>query len=196
MLFSTDMVQALIAGRKTQTRRILKVKGCKPFVPDNSWDLETIKQWNKDYHPYGKPGDLIWVRETFKKAPEECTWKRFSYKADYNSHLAELGKWKPNIHMPKVAARIWLQVESVGVERLQVITEVDAIAEGVSRYPRSPIYGYLNYMHPETYTLTALSSFETLWLSINGLDSWDANPWVWVVKFKVVSTSGREGVSI
>ena len=206
MLFSTPMVQALIDGRKTVTRRILKVKGCKPFVPDNNWSLEEIMRWNKDYHPYGQKGDLIWVRETWAPALSD-----YAYKADYsNATLNEprnKGLWKPSIHMPKAACRIWLLNEGVTVERLQDITRQDCINEGIAyvqtnheKWGNIP-GSYFDYER-ETYAplpsgkISPSMSFMSLWRSINGAESWEANPWVWVVRLKVVSTTGRDAVKL
>jgi len=97
--------------------------------------------------------------------------------------------------MPKAAARIWLQVEEIRVERLQDITEESAIAEGIIDYEDGT---YKNYFTQKGLReqdgvdcILAKGSFQSLWCSINGLESWDANPWVWVVKFKVLSTTGK-----
>jgi hypothetical protein len=121
--------------------------------------------------------------------------KHFLYKAN-TVHQAM--KWKPSIHMPKAAARIWLQVESIAVERLRDITEEDAIAEGVN-LAEGLIKGEMlwkDYEHDLNNLSNPKSSFKTLWRSINGAESWEANPWVWVVRFKVVSTTGREAVQL
>ena len=196
ILFSTAMVQAILEGRKTQTRRILKVKGCKPFAPDNSWTYEDIMRWNKDYHPYGQPGDVLWVREKFAPPSGNQKDDAYMYAADYLLTAVKHAKglWKPSIHMPKKACRIFLKVISVRVERLQDISEQDAIAEGVKLHHRGK--HYLNY-DDEHYKVTqfiynldtAVESYKSLWRLINGRDSWnkstwDNNPWVWVVEFE------------
>lgn len=187
--------------------------------------------------PYGQPGDLLWVRETFfdtrpfKQAPLFQNGNDFYYKAD-GSFIGD-HKWKPSIHMPKVAARIWLQVEEIRVERLNEISEEDAIAEGVSFITRTSGICYMDYNIIEyVYPITAKQSFKSLFLSINKKPSpnrergnygnilsytaiaWDQedfnenwakykgiyrnktlkvniNPWVWVVKYKVLSTTGK-----
>jgi hypothetical protein len=211
MLYSTPMVQALLDGRKTQTRRVVKPQPTKEFICgydihqsftgkpsvqlfefyDTNTDSDTSQRWPTDDKgikcPYGKPGDLIWVRETWMHSDDldEPYWYKASFEQDYSEEKRKrmVGLWKPSIHMPKAAARIWLQIESVSVERLQDITEEDAVAEGVETLGLYP-----------GYDVSSRGKFEGLWYSINGPDAWDANPWVWVIKFKVVSTTGREHV--
>lgn len=165
------MVQAILAGRKTQTRRILKQQDIR---------IHSIEGWPASSTgevkcPYGQVGDVLWVRETWDFGYP------YAYKAD---GALPITKWRPSIHMPKAACRLFLRITNVRVERLQDISEEDAIAEGVSRYPKSPIYGYKNYLHEDMYCLTAVDSFRTLWHSINGEQSWNDNPWVWVVEFE------------
>lgn len=101
--------------------------------------------------------------------------------------------FKPSIHMPKEAARIWLQVTDVRVERLQDITEEDAVAEGIEKRPGSTNSTRFDYRHYGygTYDVSAQVSFRTLWEKINGPDSWQANPWIWAVSFTVLSTTGK-----
>lgn len=197
ILFSTDMVQALLDGRKTQTRRTVKI-----FSSDEN-ELRQNAKWlfeNKTC-PYGNPGDLLWVREAcayvmIEHAPDLLEGSKDSnqwvYKASMHADFMEYAKetygykWKPSIHMPKDAARIWLKVTNVRVERLQDITNEDAISEGILKN-QNLYYNYTegiyNYRHP-------YSSFISLWLSINGKGSALKNPWVWVVEFEVVSTTG------
>lgn len=170
ILFSTEMVQAILEGRKTQTRRILKVKGCKPFIPDNSWDIDTILEWNKNYHPYGKIGDILWVRETYSNGhTENGIHTGYRYKAN-NPKFKVI--WKPSLFMPKEACRLFLKITNVRVERLKDITEMDAIFEGCMQYDKN------------TDWMTALYGFEVLWKKINGENSWNSNPWVWVIDFE------------
>lgn len=180
IIFSTPMVQAILDGRKTQTRRIIKPQpdeDCYYLMELNSGIL-TINYNQGDKNPkvkcpYGQPGDLLWVRESFAKATDPDGDDLYYYKAD-RRHAD--GKWKPSIHMPKAAARIWLRVKDVRVERVQDITEGDAIKEGIK-----PEFDYL---HNSYENLTPKCSFMTLWRKINGRESWDANPWVWVVEFE------------
>lgn len=220
ILFSTPMVKAILEGRKTQTRRIIKesFNGCithgphpcpnDPVVltpgevlehPFENGETMTIDypQVRAVFHcstldaeakcPFGKAGDKLWVRETWAltKYFNGLTEAGFPvYKADY-SIMPEAGKWKPAIHMPKDFARIWLEVESVGVEQLQDISEQDAKAEGVRFFNYDGCGVYENYiLGPDTWEMSARGSFATLWQSINGPESWEQNPWVWVIKFK------------
>jgi hypothetical protein len=179
ILFSTSMVQAILEGRKTQTRRVIKPQPG-PELKFFGWQVpeythvafgNNFRIESKHRNPYGQSGDLLWVRETWKNADFPEAEGPYEYKAsmaDINAGWNK-GIWKPSIHMPKHAARIWLRVKDVKVERLQEISYADAKAEGVE-YPHD---------------------FYDLWFKINGPLSWNANPWVWVVEFEVVSTSGK-----
>ena len=186
ILFSTPMVQAIIAGRKTMTRRKLKVKGCKPFSPkSDEWTISEIEKWNEGYFPYGQVGDILWVRETFKPAdiPEETGLYEFKASLQDPDAVWNKGIWKPSIHMPKAAARIWLKITKIKVERLQDISEEDAMNEGVE---------YEWYDQSRNIKIEAAKSlFKKLWQVINGRESWEANPWVWAIEFEVLSTTGK-----
>lgn len=207
ILFSTPMVQAELDGRKTNTRRLKNLK----VINENpdKWSFQEkfthVGKYERDKHvyrfvdgegsfmdilcPYGRPGDLLWVRETWAPA-----WNQVLYKANERYGKYEGQKWKPSIHMPKKAARIWLQVEGVRVERLQDISEEDAIAEGIEKKPGSTSstkFDYRHYEYEGSYNVDAKVSFRTLWEKINGADSWAANPFAWVVKFNVLSTTGK-----
>lgn len=199
ILFSTPMVRAILEGRKTQTRRVFKVKdplGKKHQIDsreeeiiqfeDGGWNYRSVGGLSGPYPcPYGTVGDVLWVRETWTKGCTEdqygCGPVEMYYRADGIAEAIEWydedtpegirngPKWKPSIHMPKSAARIWLEITDIRVERVQSITEADAIAEGVSisEYPNDlPVLAYAG-----------------LWMDINGEGSWVANPWVWVVSF-------------
>lgn len=235
ILFSTPMVQGIISLMKGMTRRtrglekinvdpsewylqtlFLHATGRFTFAPRNPIHAITDSDIIEVKCPYGKAGDLLWVRETnfdarnFNDAPLFINGPAFYYKAD-GSFIGD-HKWKPSIHMPKAAARIWLQVEKISVERLQDISEEDAIAEGImpANNSKSLFVSYDEYsmkvlgggeMRTEVRngesvrigaSLTGvLSSFKSLWIHINGPQSWDSNPWVWVVKFKILSTTGK-----
>ena len=166
ILFSTEMVRAILDRRKTQTRRILKEiknEGC----------------------PYGKIGDRLWVREPFCDADPAYFDKKgnlvqYAYKAD--NYPIGTFKWKPSIFMPKKASRITLEITNIRVERLNDISEQDAIAEGVEecddKYHDDCQYG----------SIGNICSYKTLWESINGQGSWGQNPWVWVIEFKRVES--------
>lgn len=245
ILFSTIMVQANLEDRKRMTRRIFKA------MPISALD-ETKKIWfdggewiaeNQDggcYQrpivcPYGKPGDLLWVRETWRKSDFPEHDGIFEFKASMDAPNADWNKgiWKPSIHMPKAAARIWLQIEEIRVERLNEISEEDAIDEGISYIARTSGLCFMDYRIGEhIFPFTAKQSFQTLFLSINGKPkpqrehsdkgkivsytgvAWDQNdfdinwakyhgkyrnkplevfinPWVWVVRYKVLSKTGK-----
>lgn len=173
ILFSGQMVRAILDGRKTQTRRLVKPQ------PNDIADqyasvalVECLRFWQdgKDHHcPYGQPGDRLWVKETFYKGDG------YSYRADEEmpKSARKLGcKWKPSIFMPRSASRITLEVVSVRVERLQDISATDALAEGCSDS------GMMDR------GVDIVSDYARLWESINGDGSWAKNPWIWVIEFK------------
>ena len=172
ILFSGPMVRAILDGRKTQTRRVIKSRykdsfgwgAAKPLILGSQEDFDARYRC-----PYGKRGDKLWVREA-------CYVESTGTANGYGRHIlyratdqdAPVSKWTPSIHMPRWASRITLEVESVRVERLQDISAKDAIAEGCCDPTSS----------------TPKRAFEWLWESINGPGSWEANPWVWVVEFR------------
>lgn len=174
ILFSGEMVRAILEGRKTQTRRIVKIK---PY--DSTDDLGAHLAVNMDACPYGRPGDRLWVRETWGKVAHPL---RVVFRAnladDYQWGKGKPSqggfRWRPSIHMPRWASRINLEVKSIRAEKLNDISESDAIAEGINT---DPIVG--NTHNP-------IKSYKTLWENINGIGSWYKNPWVWVVEFKKV----------
>ncbi len=222
ILFSTEMVRALLAGRKTMTRRIMNPQPLKADiakVPTNGWDSVL------PMCPYGKPGDLIWVREsTLKERQKGNTlnpaFGKYIYRADLKVGEFEPGTTlysyndiAPSIHMPKAAARIWLQVEEVRIERVNEISDDDILREGVL-IPVSNKSGANNsvmfllgeknkaiHFIPEgsfakgapqlTQHQLLFAFWAELWCNVNGRESWEDNPYVWAVKFKVVSTTGR-----
>ena len=200
LLFSTDMVKKLLTGEKIMTRRIVKGTALNflesGFTPDYVAD-----PGNSTIHKYGQPGDVIWVRETFRPATGfDQTENPFIYKADksYWSVYTGHGPWKTAIHMPTKAARIFLEITDLSIERLQDISASDAYHEGVDSLilqdgcpVRFKDYladasGYGNPDEDFPTVPTAKNSFQTLWMKINGLDSWDKNPWVWVIKFTMI----------
>lgn len=223
ILFNAPMVRAILDGRKTQTRRVVKPQ------PANGWALEEqpvlgritsehpdrgrfgvfIRQRiNTDYPlsslipcPHGAPGDLLWVRETFGhevRALGGTQHEKICYRATnpnavrcYDCNGGEIPmKWTPSIHMPRWASRILLRVTDVRVERLREISEADAIAEGVSELPmQHQVPGAWWSADPtdtKLHSRTSRGAFRLLWESINGAESWDANPWVWVIEFERV----------
>jgi hypothetical protein len=128
--------------------------------------------------PYGSPGDRLWVREAFRDARSHAAG-RVLYRADGDVACG----WKPSIHMPRSASRITLEVTGVRVERLQAISEADALAEGVSFVADGCARFGVDGL-PGSWCDCAVTAYAALWESINGAGSWDANPWVWVIEFK------------
>lgn len=181
ILFNTEMVRAILDGRKTCTRRICK--------DANEYTVPDMDFYNADRRTYAVhnfvdkehteqlstaertcpicTGDILYVRETWKKAPNGY----FYYEDWQRNDIADVTKWKPSIYMPKDAARIWLKVTAVRVERLQDMTDDDAEAEGCFDY-----------------TSTALGFFDVWDSTIKKSDldryGWNANPWVWVIEFE------------
>lgn len=155
--------------------------------------------------PYGIPGDRLWVRECWTPDHRDF-YPHFPavYKADaaYDYDRNEKGevyspeqkswypyRWRPSIHMPRWASRITLEVVAVRVERLQEISEADSLAEGIHQFGELEIYGYDPKGTPGTMIgATATEAFFWLWQQINSLESWSANPWVWVVEFRKLET--------
>ncbi|EKN5943468.1 hypothetical protein DVP82_21265 [Yersinia enterocolitica] len=186
ILFNAEMVQAILSGRKTQTRRIISEKTLHLFdVAASAGEchpLELCDDRSQSYYlefcPLGKPGDQLWVREAF--AAGLCTESTLAYRATHKTEDLEEGwgetiKWTPSIHMPRWASRINLLITGVRVERLQDISDADARAEGCA-YGRGN--GEIDLaVRPENH-------FPTLWASIYGAESWQANPWVWVIEFE------------
>lgn len=196
ILFSTPMVEAILDGRKTQTRR---ARGA---------TFQNFEEFARIKCPYGKPGDRLWVRETWLELDRShIITSPYVYKANTDAVAEETRKdyikagypyqWKPSIHMPKAAARIWLEITETRLERLQDISKEDAIAEGIKTTwinDDSSCNKFKNYINNGKGSLSPKDSFRSLWESINGAESWDLNPWLWVVKFKVLSTTGKEAL--
>ena len=186
ILFNTEMIKALLDGRKTCTRRIVKfLSGENPkwtgYVKDGLMLYNGKNEPCIRKAPY-QPGDILYVRETFIQAASHIFW----YKADDKEFLSKCKNWKPSIHMPKEAARIWLKVTDVRVERLQNI-DIDGIRnEGLSSMA----------VHAGD-TEIALKEWAILWNSTikkSDIDryGWDANPWVWVIEFERCAELGKE----
>lgn len=199
ILFSTPMVQAIIRGEKTQTRRIIKLQENEKIEFDNSELRKCFLIVGNGYIkalkcPY-KIGDTLWVRETYRKANGMPTGYRYDWRATAEEDGAPIDEpWKPSIFMPKDACRIFLELTSIRIQRLNKITEADALAEGVERRTeermKSKPTHYKIYFHEKgsecSYTSCPIDSYETLWQKINGENSWSENPFVWVYTFKQV----------
>jgi hypothetical protein len=201
ILFSGPMVRAILNGTKTQTRRIVKPQ------PGGANRIPVIGRKNVVVNirdpraaefgsPY-QPGDRLWVRETWTDGHSYDGKRHFAYRATQEAH--QDFKWKPSIHMPRTASRITLEITAVRVERLNDISEADAKAEGLkglSKDGNLVKYGIPDRdglpgndddgWHWQDWNRDPSMAFRRLWESINGPESWDANPWVWVVEFKRV----------
>ncbi|HBZ8115069.1 TPA: hypothetical protein MM166_000190 [Klebsiella pneumoniae] len=191
MIFNGEMVRAILDGRKTQTRRIMAPqpaddieRGIFPNPEVIGWkSSRRHKHGSTTAHfcHYGKPGDRIWVRETWAEAGASAPDLKL-YRANYPEHVpsiyenvppAEEIRWTPSIHMPRTASRILLEITDVRVERLKSISDGDAIREGCSTADMKS-------------GDCVADVFARLWASIYGAESWNANPWVWVIEFKRV----------
>lgn len=185
ILFSGPMVRAILEGRKTQTRRVVKPQPLQPGPqclrlysrPDGLfvWCSESgvaLMEPHEMRCPYGQPSDRLWVRETWGKDDSGD----FVFRADDWCECPTAdGKWKPSIFMPRSASRIALEITAVRVERLQSITNDDARAEGIQdQPPRSWLGGGWREK----------AAYQDLWETINGPGSWSKNPWVWCLEFR------------
>lgn len=204
ILFTSPMIRAILDRRKTQTRRIIKPQ---PYQDGTWWKYDGTRpkakkatgaisstadptQWTLLTNPYGRPGDHLWVKETFQTGNFAQNEPRgYVYLAtDAEWEQTEGWKWRPSIHMPRAASRITLLITDIRVQRLHDITEADAIAEGVEvtgkKMYELPIYR--DYFGDSLYGAgwsSAVRSFQSLWQLINCPESWDTNPWVWVIHF-------------
>lgn len=178
ILFNTEMVRAILDGRKSCTRRTVRhdVEAIlnSPYHKDHP-EVEDKQIISKLCMPPYQPGDILYVRETFIQAAAHIFW----YKADGKSWMSKDLLWKPSIHMPKEAARIWLKITDVRVERLQEISAESALAEGADKYIHTN--GELN----ENLTITSFIGIWNSTIKKSDLDryGWNTNPWVWVIEF-------------
>lgn len=194
LIFNSEMVRAILDGRKTQTRRPIKWKQTR-FTEIGEREDGSKWPWSEDaehacdfWHPcpFGAVGDRIWVREAFRvhsratdvatliyKASERNSWTEQTRRVPVAvcNKPATPEKWTPSLHMPRWASRILLEITGVRVERLRSMSQDDARAEGVIA-ASGPMEAGL--------------AFRELWDSIYGEESWKANPWVWVIEFKRV----------
>lgn len=228
------MVRAILEGRKTQTRRVVKLPHENPlgtwepttFAGTDARGVEHEEQaaiWHTRTGetlgcPHGQPGDRLWVRETFKDvcsgqikdgygevrygtayaADNSVTWRPtptiihdLTGQPTTGPMQFQERPWRPSIHMPRRACRLKLEITGVRVERLQDLSQADAIAEGIERHgtapslwKRGPLRGDQNITDGTGFPKLA---FRSVWEAISGADSWAANPWVWVVEFRKVT---------
>ncbi|MFW4859062.1 hypothetical protein ACOAP9_05030 [Pseudomonas aeruginosa] len=198
ILFNDQMVRAILEGRKTVTRRVVKDTGLYAIdaaIHGNDVALREREALSTRC-PYGEPGDRLWVRETWGLqvrsygggAGEFIVYRATNPDAIYcrssEGHEYPV-KWKPSIHMRRHSSRILLEITAVRVERLQDISEEQALAEGVRGEPCD--HARQACADIGCWGDTAKGAFGFLWESLNGEGSWAANPWVWVVEFKRVT---------
>lgn len=213
ILFSAPEVRAILEGRKTQTRRIVKPMSAKQarwLTPEVLAKVKRVEVGNWDCgfgvslehfisFPFGAPGDRLWVREPFVYRHKH---DRFYYRADHPKFdpYAHDG-WKSAVAMPRQASRITLEVTDVRVERLQDISEADARAEGARPADASVMFEGCGHWHDTVDDArncpgskrrrdlenTARGAFVLLWNKLNNSASWPANPWVWVINFKRIT---------
>lgn len=221
ILFSGPMVRALLAGKKTQTRRAVKPQPTLDPERDQ-WSWETrrgVARWTGDrpqsaalifgFHeqcPYGQRGDRLWVRETTRVSAGKSGEVLYAAElSDYDRR--EKGPWTPSLLMPRSRCRITLDVTEVRVERAQAISDADVEAEGVDAEAVRALWdaatnrqreaaGIRELVRPDLHRPLELWRFA--WTLINGRASWDANPWVWVVSFRVTPSldNRRDGKAV
>lgn len=216
ILMSAPMVRALLEGRKTQTRRVVKPQ------PSDDGDIEECQTYPNEFFlwsggerqpsflcPYGKPGDLLWVRETWQLHSKATDLGKVVYRASEAASHTEFHElvpvsligdmkpkpfqegWRSSLHMPRWASRLTLELTEVRVERLQEISEANAIAEGIEpvHTGAGELCGYANYQYLGEgigyFADDPIKSYASLWESINGPGSWEVNPWVWALTFRV-----------
>ena len=194
ILFNGEMVRAILSGRKTQTRRIMKdqpevippedecgVPGY--WIPCHAGKTMVRNDMMKIACPLGMRGDQLWVRETWARYNIDQDSHDMAYRATKPDDWPEGGRWRPSIHMPRWASRINLLITGVRVERLNDISQEDAKSEGCC-------YGRGGGV-PDL-AVSPADHFPTLWESIYGIKSWAANPWVWVIEFERVAPAGEQ----
>ena len=225
IIFSGQMVKAILEGRKTQTRRVIKPQPerqgecgyAMDHVPAWYWtsprfdsgfgvhylhtNEDAAKRLMVTACPYGQPGGLLWVRETFATGPGNHAWGSLIYRASFGAPMKPICEgytpWRPSIHMPRCASRITLEVTGVRVERVQEISEEDAIEEGICQRPvtiddpKGSRDLFWNFETNKMELDDAVESFATLWDSLNKKrgHGWDVNPWCWCISFKRVEAA-------
>ncbi|HCI2791682.1 TPA: hypothetical protein NOT72_002574 [Pseudomonas aeruginosa] len=213
ILFNDQMVRAILEGRKTVTRRVMKPQPTPSKDGGHHWPCkvhQSMLHVERELQngeccwcglaeaacPYGQPGDRLWVREAWAAdaqvdaiAPRDLSQgEPIWYPADFSVRqtgcsMISKGRGRPSIHMPRWASRILLEITAVRIERLQDISEKQALAEGVELEGEGVCWAGA----AGTASDSPVESFRLLWELINGAGSWNANPWVWVVEFKRVT---------
>lgn len=223
ILLNAEMVRAVLDGRKAQTRRMLtprqlkmidaaaSIGECYPL--ESGQQHENSQSYYREWCPFGAVGDRLWVRETFRvhsratdvatlvyKASEQQSWTQQTHRVPIAmcNKPAVVDKWTPSIHMPRWASRITLEITGVRVERLNNISEQDAASEGVGSAVWFAAKGvpeeqWTSLGEHGAYRASHINSFASLWESIYGEESWQANPWVWVIEFKRLDNADKAG---
>jgi hypothetical protein len=214
IIFSTPMVQAVLEDRKNMTRRVAKVNNPEDWEAGNNCRASeygaevpcyiTRKMATEErgiHYPKYDAGDILWVKETwgyswFAETDGEAPIQRYIFRADENSSVI---RWRSSLFMPRAAARIFLRVTDVRVERVQEITDADAVREGFSGVPCEHPFGRYacedcmntGWLEPPTV------GFMETWEKLNAKRGygWDTNPWVWVISFERISKEEAEAVS-
>ena len=183
ILFNSLMVHALLDGRKTQTRRIVKDELLQKYKDRESEIVDFMKVTMVDSKK-PKIGEILWVRESFIQKDNRIIYRSPVWS---KNDLPDGYKWKPSFFMPKSACRLFLKIMNIRLERLYDISEQDAINEGILSGASPYTYQkYRNYMQYGGHTeLTAKDSYKSLWINFNGQESWDDNPFIWVYDFEV-----------
>lgn len=197
IIFSGEMIKAILAGNKTQTRRVIKPQ---PLYHDSgfwNWDrhpyyfmgfnsLDELTGRMVERNPYGRPGDRLWCKETWRYTSDRTGFvsnPNLEYRADYNG-VAHTGKWRSPLFMPRRASRLTLEITAVRAERLWDITEEDAKKEGIQV---ADGHMYAPPGSKEFRPYTHVEAFSALWDSINGKKyPWQSNPFVWILEFRRV----------
>lgn len=213
IIFSGPMVRAILEGRKTQTRRVMKPQPSSECAPIEvcTYPPTKVDRHGEEYpgapifgatsedgyegwrSPFGQPGDTIWVRETFSMSPDGPVYRA----SESDAGMLEPGDsivWKPSIHMPRAIARLFLRVTAVRVERLQDISAEDVKAEGLPIHVVEHTFRKC-YRDDDERAARRIECFRDLWDGLNATRGygWDSNPWVWVVSFdRLTSENGSE----
>ncbi|CAY73975.1 hypothetical protein EPYR_01595 [Erwinia pyrifoliae DSM 12163] len=213
ILFSHQRVRALLSGQQRQTRRIMKSQPLEPGQDNHEgcYGIDVLGNHlqgnrvlsldNLSHHcPYGQPGDRLWVRETwrgpivpaedivrYQQSPSQFKKADYcQYQADSSIYSADdqeqLGGWQAGIHMPRWASRIDLLITDIRVEKIQDISDDDVMAEGV----QVETHFLNNFFTLQSEAGSAKDAYRKQWVTLYGCNSWEANPWVWVIEFKPI----------
>ena len=233
ILMSAPMVRAILAGEKTQTRRLVKSRNDlsrynKVFeLSKKEYNTEIATEFKvkivakkpialyfKNFFndldvecPYGNVGDQRWVRETFFEVYNDQFQPtgKYCYAATHQGYVnvldddggikinkdgSDASPWKPSIHMPRKASRILLEITGIRVERLQDISWEDCESEGILQKQEHDYTVYFDYLKNDYLASNPKESYQSLIEKINGPETWEKNPWMWVVEFKTIEVKG------